>query len=247
MISPVNPRGLKKEVFKHSISGARIDHIFDQTNIFNMNQFSEVIIFVGGNDASNGTDIGYFEELYEQVILNLKQVNDTCQIYLCNVSPRSDTDTAEVNQAVHRLCQEHNLTMVDVNKAFYDKQGKIIERYYGDDLIHLSTSGVKWLLGVNDKEITIVENFENCSFKSRYQKRVSVHKPSSQINSQRSRSGPRRGRPVINRENNNMNNGTACYKCGETNHETSRCKHKEQLKCYYCGFYGHKSGLCLNQ
>ena len=247
VISPVNPRGLRKEVFKHSISGARIDHIFDQTNIFNMNQFSEVIIFVGGNDASNGTDIEYFEELYEQVILNLKQVNDACQIYLCNVSPRRDTDTAEVNQAVHRLCQEHNLTMVDINKAFYDKQGKIIERYYGEDLIHLSSSGVKRLLGEIDREINIVENFENCAFKNRYQKRGPIRKGSSQINSQRSSSGPRRGRSGLNRQNSNVNNGTACYKCGETNPETSRCKHKEQLKCYYCGFYGHKSGRCLNQ
>ena len=55
MISPVNPRGLKKEVFKHCIPGARVDHIFDQSNIFNMSQFSEVILFVGGNDASNMT------------------------------------------------------------------------------------------------------------------------------------------------------------------------------------------------
>ena len=196
VISLVNPRGLKKDVFKHSIIGARIDHIFDQANIFNMNQFSEVIKFVGGNDASNGTDMEYFEELYEQVILNLKQVNDTCQIYLCNMSPRSDTDTTEVNQVIDRLCEEHNLTMVDINKAFYDKRGKIIERYYGDDLIHLSTSGVKRLLGEIDKEINIVKNFENCSFKSRYQKRSHVHKGSSQTNSHRSNSGPRRGRPI---------------------------------------------------
>ena len=174
-------------------------------------------------------------------------INDTCQIYLCNMSPRSDTDTTEVNQVIDRLCEEHNLTMVDINKAFYDKRGKIIERYYGDDLIHLSTSGVKRLLGEIDKEINIVENFENCSFKSRYQKRSHVHKGSSQTNSHRSNSGPRRGRPTKNRENKNANSGAACYKCGETNHETSRCKHKEQLKCYYCGFYGHKSGRCLNQ
>ena len=168
VISPVNPRGLKKEVFKHCIPGAGVDHIFDQSNIFNMSQFSEVILFVGGNDASNSTDMEYFEELYEQVILNLKQVNDTCQIYLCNMSPRSDTDVSEVNQAIHRLCQEHNLTLVDINKAFYDRQGKIIERYYGDDLIHLSTSGVKRLLDVINKEFDIVDSFENCAFKSRH-------------------------------------------------------------------------------
>lgn len=244
VISPVNPRGLKKEVFKHSIPGANIDHIFDQANIFNMNKFSDIIIFVGGNDASNGTDIEYFEELYEQVILNLKKDNEACQIYLCNMSPRSDTDTFEVNQVIHRLCQEHSLTMVDVNKAFHDKQGKVIERYYDGDLIHLSTSGVKRLLGEIDREINIVENFDNCSFNRRYQKRGRVQKGSSQS----SANGPRRRRrPTLNRVTNSSNTRVACYKCGETNHETIQCRHKEQLKCHDCGYFGHKSGWCLNE
>ena len=48
---------------------------------------SKVILFVGVNDASNGTDMEYFEELnYEQVIINLEQANDTCQIYLCEIA-----------------------------------------------------------------------------------------------------------------------------------------------------------------
>ena len=246
IISPVNPRGLKKEVFKHSISGAKIDHIFDQSNIFNMNQFSDIIIFVGGNDASSGTDIEYFQELYEQVILNIKKDNESCQIYLCNMSPRRDADTVEVNEAIHSLCQDHNLTMVDINKAFHDKRGKVIERYYDDDLIHLSTSGTKRLLGEIEEIINIVESFENCTFKSRHQKRGRVQKGFSKTSGHRSSNGPRRDRPSQNRGWNTSNEAT-CYKCGETNHETRQCRHKEQLKCHYCGFYGHKSGRCLNQ
>ena len=247
VISPVNPKGLKKEVFKHSISGAKIDHIFDQSDIFNMKQFSDIIISVGGNDASSGTDVEYFEERYEQVILNLKQANDASQIYLCTISPRCDTDTDDFNQAIHRLCQEHNLTMVDINEVFYDKQGKVIERYYSDDLIHLSTSGVKRLLGEIEKHINIVESFENCAFKSRPQKRGRDQKGfSRQTDGNRSSNRPRRGRPSST-NGSNRNNNVACYKCGETNHETSQCRHKEQLKCHYCGFLGHKSGRCLNK
>ena len=246
VISPVNTRGLKKEVFKHSFPGAGIDHIFDQSNMFNMSQFSEVILFVGGNDASSGTDIEYFEELYEQVILNIKKANNTCRVYLCNMSPRSDTDVSEVNQAIHRLCQEHNLTMVDINKSFYDRQGRIIGRYYGDALIHLSISGVKRLLGEINKEFDFVENFENCSFKSRNQKKSRNHHR-SKTNNQRLNNGRRSGRPTQNRVASSINSGLACYKCGETNHETSQCKFQEQLKSHYCRFWGHKSGRCLNQ
>lgn len=243
LISSVNPRGLKQGVFKHSIPGARIDHIFDQTNVFNMQQFSQVIISVGGNDASNNTDVEYFEELYEQVIQNLKQANGTCQIYLCSVSPRGDTDTNNINEAIHRLCRQHNITMVDISEAFHNKRGMLIERYYAHDLIHLSASGVKRLLGEIDKSISIVANFENCVFKGRYQKKGSIHRGKSQTNTLRSNHGQTRVRSSQNSKNNIEK---MCYKCGETNHDTSQCKHKVQLKCFYCGYYGHKSGRCHN-
>ena len=128
-------------------------------------------VYVGGNDASSGTDIEYFEELYDQVIQNLKEINSSCKIYLCNASPRGDTDVSDVNKVIHRLCQQHNITMVEVNKEFYNSQGLIIGCYNDDDSIHLSVSGVKRLLGIINKEINIVENFESCVFKGRHQKK----------------------------------------------------------------------------
>ena len=109
----------------------------------------------------------------------------------------------------------------------------------------MSTSGVKRLLGEINKEFDIVDNFENCAFKSRNQKKSHFHR--SQTNSHRSYNGRRSGRPTQNRVTRSINNAVAFYKCGETNHETSRCKFQEQLKCHYCGFWGHKSGRCLNQ
>ena len=240
LTSAVNPKGLKQGVFKHSISGAKIDHIFHQAIVFNMKQFSNIIIYVGGNDASSGTDIEYFEELYDQVIQNIKQVNSTCQIYLCNAAPRGDTDTTDVNLVIDRLCQEHNITLLDINKAFYDKQGRVIERYYGDDLIHLSASGVKRLLGEVDKQINIVENFENCVFKSHYQKKGGSRRVTP-ARKWKPHSGPKNSRTHKNRS------AVLCYKCGKTNHETSECRHKRQVQCHDCGFKGHKSGRCLNK
>ena len=248
LTSAINPKGLKQGVFKHSISGAKIDHIFHQAVVFNMEQFSNIIIYVGGNDASSGTDIEYFEELYDQVIQNIKQVNSTCQIFLCNAAPRGDTDTTDVNMVIDRLCQEHNITLLDINKAFYDKQGIVVERYYGDDLIHLSASGVKRLLGEVDKQINIVENFENSVFKSHYQKK-SGNRRVNPTRKWKPHGSPRNSRTHKNHKNRITNNGSAvpCYKCGETNHETREYRHKGQVQCDDCGFKGHKSRRCLNK
>ena len=73
--------------------------------------------------------------------------------------------------------------LLDINKAFYDKQGIVVEGYYGDDLIHMSASGVKRLLGEVDKQINIVENFGICVFKSRYQKKERQHTTDNDHNS----------------------------------------------------------------
>ena len=235
LTSAINPKGLKHGVFKHSISGAKIDHIFHQAVVFNMEQFSNIIIYVGGNDASSGTEIEYFEELYDQVIQSIKQVNSTCQIYLCNAAPRGDTDTTDINLVIDRLCQEHNITLLDINKAFYDKQGIVVERYFGDDLIHLSASGVKRLLGEVDKQINIVDSFENCVFKTHHQKKSGSQRVTP-ARKWKPHSGSRNSRALRNHKNRITNNGNAvpCYKCGETNHETRECRHKGQVQCDDC-------------
>ena len=31
-----------------------------------------------------------------------------------------------------------------------------------------------------------------------------------------------------------------CAKCGESNHVTARCKHRQEVQCWHCGQYGHK-------
>ena len=70
----VNPKGLSQKVFKNGISGAKIYEFCNKVKVFDLNQFSHVVIYVGGNDTSNSVDIEYFEEVYDQLI---QYVNNT--------------------------------------------------------------------------------------------------------------------------------------------------------------------------
>ena len=72
-------KGLKHGVFKQGIPGAKFDHIFNQSTVFNISRFSHVILYVG---ASSNSDMEYFEERYEQVIQYFKKENSDCHIYL---------------------------------------------------------------------------------------------------------------------------------------------------------------------
>ena len=210
--------------------------------VYDIRKFSHLMIYIGGNDASNGVDIESFEHAYGQLIQYIKDSNEQCKIIICNTCPRGDTSTSEVNDIIRTLAEHHGVCLIDQDRAFYNRHGKIIESYYDSDCIHLSASGTKRLLGTINKEIGIVNDFEKCVFSRRRENRV----PTQHTRPTRRSKLPARRRDNDKPRNNNVSQQERlCYKCGDSNHDTSSCKHSQQLKCFHCGFLGHKSGRCL--
>lgn len=252
LISSVNPKGLTSNVVKNGISGGNIDKVSTQIKVYDIRKFSHVIVYVGGNDASNGTDIEYFEEMFDQVIQHIKGANNQCKIILCTSCPRSDTSTSDVNDIIQTLAQHHNISFIDQNKAFHDRHGNIIAGYYDTDGIHLSPSGVKRLLGTINREVTIVDDFAKCAYgRHRGTTRRQQTRKQQQQHHQMQQSQGRRNRNTQDRQINvnhrQQESVSLCYKCGESNHDTNNCKHKKQLECFHCGYLGHKSGRCLQK
>ena len=252
LISSVNPKGLTSNVVKNGISGGNIDKVSTQIKVYDIRKFSHVIVYVGGNDASNGTDIEYFEEMFDQVIQHIKGANHQCKIILCTSCPRSDTSTSDVNDIIQTLAQHHNISFINQNKAFHDRHGHIIAGYYDTDGIHLSPSGVKRLLGTINREVTIVDDFAKCAYgRHRGTTRRQQTRKQQQQHHQMQQSQGRRNRNTQDRQINvnhrQQESVSLCYKCGESNHDTNSCKHKKQLECFHCGYLGHKSGRCLQK
>ena len=152
---------------KNGISGGNIEKILTQIKVYDIMKISHVIIYVGGNDASNGTDIEYFEERYDQLLQFIKESNSQCKILMSNSCPRGDTSTSDINDIIQALAEYHGAKFIDQYKAFHDRHGNIIEGYYDTDSIHLSSSGVKRLLGTIHREVTIVNDFARCFFDRR--------------------------------------------------------------------------------
>ena len=57
IINNVNLRGLKPNTQKHSKRGARVRGILNGISMYDMTAFSEVIFYVGGNDAAGQVDV----------------------------------------------------------------------------------------------------------------------------------------------------------------------------------------------
>lgn len=233
IITGINTKGLKDKVYKHGISGATVDSLLQEIDVYDLRNFSHAILYVGGNNASNRTEIEYFEEKYDQLISYIKEKNKECKILLVNCCPRGDTDISPINDAICHLADEHKIEIVDAHKAFFNKKGELIQKYYCADKIHFSDSGVKRLVGTISNHLDIVDNYSNCVFGAT--KRTNGwYKQVTQ---------PRQSRPTTQEW---RTNGAKppCSKCGEFNHRTRDCNHVTQLKCHNCGYYGHKSRRC---
>ena len=233
IINGINKQGLKDNVYKHGIPGARIETLLTEIEMYDLNQFSHAVIYVGGNDASSGTDIKQFEDLYSQLLTHIQRKSE-CKIILVNSCPRKDADTSAVNAAIRSLSSSYGTELVDAYMYFHDKNNTLISKYLSKDSIHLSASGVRRLLGMINVQLGIVHDFAYCAYERPNNKRPSTRRRTSSSTQRRANLiYPGQGK-----------RHAPCTKCGETNHKTEDCRHAEQIQCHHCGYYGHKARLC---
>ncbi len=218
------------------------------------------MIYVGGNNAANGTDIEFFEEKYDQLVTSIKKKNADSKIYMCTSCPRGDTDVGGVNEVITMLSRVHGARIVDTNFAFHDKACNVRAHFYKPrDNIHLSRSGVKRVLGTINEHINIVENYEKCVFGNPTYSRPISRPISGDHGQERTRNGPvyegsteptygrNIGRGRMNQHNQDGNKRyrqfgdmdeidsryrERCLKFGLTNHITGDCRHETQLQCF---------------
>ena len=236
ILSGINKKGLNKNVECHSISGATVDTLIDKIQIYDLKCFDNIVIYVAGNDCADMNsdwDFEIIEEKYDQLLNQIRDKNADINLYLCSLCPRVDTLVKDVNDMIKRQCEDHQGTLIDVHKAFYNKRNQLKVHFYQPrDNIHLAASGTRGLLGAINSYIDIVENFKTSA----------LNGGSSQYQSyQQGKKQYRLNQPS------NDNNVERCFKCGLTNHKTHQCFHKKQVQCFLCKFYGHKDSICWNQ
>ena len=92
-----------------------------------------------------------------------------CEIILCELVPRSDADVSEFNIIIYDVACNYGLKFIELYTSFI-KHGSYQDRYYSQDGLHLSYSGVRQLLGEINREVTIVADFNTCTFyQNKYQ------------------------------------------------------------------------------
>ena len=224
LLNPVNTKGLIRGTHKHARSGATISDITNDISFYDVKAFSNIIISVGGNDASQKTEEELFEEKYDQLISLIKTSSPKTTVYICKIVPRGDVDVSSLNTCIERLglhWQKHDVICISKTSDYFCGKNRVpTERYYSTDKIHLSRSGVKRLLDAINSTVKIVDKYEMCVFS----------KPGNQRNTGnyhiRTNSGQEQRR------------GRQGSRYGERRHVNKRC--------YACRMMGHISSECWN-
>ena len=257
ILSGVNRKGLAHNVECQPYPGAKIVTVHEKVHLFDLSKFTDIVIYVGGNDSSSNTDIELFEEKYEQLIQHIKSKNPSCEIHLCTSCPRGDTDVEDVNEVIKRLCEVHKVKCIDTNAGFYDKNQQLRSHFYKPrDNVHLSRSGIKRVLGLINETLYIVENFEKCVYPVTSQDKKSTSHTTAG-SQRRARYGQhdsmdrdqdvngRDERPLQNHGNHYRYMGrrrTAYSQVSETDNQ-----YTDISRCLKCGLTNHSTDSCRHK
>ena len=165
LLSGVNGKGMKNFVHCQPVPGATIDKLKEKISMYDLSQFKDIIIYCGGNDAAKSDSPNSFRKEYENFLQHIRSKNSDCELFLCGSSPRGDVDVTGFNTVIKTIAESQGYKFVNLYDAFYDNNEQLRTKFYGlRDWIHLSTPGIRRLLGTIHQMIPIVEDFRYCAY-----------------------------------------------------------------------------------
>ena len=182
LFKEINPKGLENGVRICKKNGAKIKDIWDEVAVYDLKSFQNIIVCVGGNDSSSGTDAHMFEKKYDELVGGIRTANNDCTIYLCKVVPRGDVDVTRINASIENVANNWRMQQVMIvastNEMFFGPNGLPCGRYYDTDGIHMSHSGTKRLIHAINKHVLVAHDFQFCVFRGQQQSWGNRRRPS---------------------------------------------------------------------
>lgn len=172
ILKGIQRKGLNNNVHVKTLRGAKISDVKARLSSINVSQYSDVVVYVGGNNLADDQHISDIVTDMTLLIETLQAAG--CTVYLCNMCPRDDTDVTVLDDVLREIkSASGEFKVINCYKSFVCGNGDIIRQYYHRDGIHLSPSGTSNFLRVINKVLRIMskptsrsENFQHSRYPS---------------------------------------------------------------------------------
>ena len=155
IIKGIQPRGLSRNVDQYTCPGAIITGIGNKIHQLDMSLYSNVILYVGGNDVNCGKRLEASRVELLKLIRYIQHLQSN--VHVCTVSPRVDADVRYYNNMVREVCAETGAAVIDTYSSFVYGDGNTVRQYYSRDGVHLNKFGSRTLVRAINQQFQIVK------------------------------------------------------------------------------------------
>lgn len=157
ILQKISTRGLSRHTTVKTYRGANTSHIRYHLENSNLNEFRNFIIQVGGNDASQNRDPELIECEFVNMIQIIRGTVPKAKIILSECTPRCDVNVNYVNSIIRRVANDYSVHVLQTNRRFMNKNGRMDYSLMSRDGIHLTSKGTATLLKLYNDTIPVLK------------------------------------------------------------------------------------------
>ena len=198
ILQKIDKRSLRRDVEVVMMKGAETSDVREKISRMDLSGFKNVILQVGGNDASNKRDPEAVEHYFAETVKNIKEKSPSANVFISDVTPRVGGDVKYVNDIIRHVCFTYGAMRIPTteNIRFVN-----FHQYYRDN-IHLSEAGTTTLLKGYNEFVPILNH--------RAQKESCFYCGENGHNTKKCRHGEK----------------IKCFHCGLRGHKAKHCRRR---------------------
>ena len=237
---PKNVDGNSTEV--RTKSGATFDDIGILIDGVGDKEPQEIAIVGGSREAMDKVPTAKLKADIKTLIVKANTVSPSVTVSsVLPILKRHDPEQlADINDAIRATCDETSVKFVDNEVNFTFRNGDVDAAAFRKDGLHLSDSGVDRLLsnlGLPERaKIEQKQRRQPQQQQRRHPRQQSSEQPTDNAGARDETDSWR----VVSRRRSDCHTTGQCAKCGESNHVSARCNHRDKVRCRQCGDFGHK-------
>lgn len=141
-----------KVILNRGIGGDRTAGVYSRLDEVIRHQPSKLFICIGTNDIASGISQEFIMKNYSDILTTIRKKSPDTKIYVQSLLPvgkevmttHDNSKIPPLNAAIEQLCQQMNITFINVHDLFISTEGYLDPQYSNDELHLMGKAYLIW-------------------------------------------------------------------------------------------------------